>query len=146
MVGNASATGGGTNLTASGSRSFARSEDQGRGDIVDGLRTGAQTPSALDVDSHGTFGCRYLDHFWTESDRHRFLIEIGAHLAGVAVVRSETRAADHMAAGGSMEASAPEPARVRTSTAWSRTPTQRYPARRPHERRGERRHRARARP
>lgn len=41
-----------------------------------------------DVDSHGTFGYRYLDHYWTERDRHPFLIEVGTHLAGVALVRS----------------------------------------------------------
>lgn len=43
-----------------------------------------------DLDRHGTFGCRYLDHYWTESDRHPFLILIGRHLAGVALVRAGT--------------------------------------------------------
>jgi predicted acetyltransferase len=41
-----------------------------------------------DVDAHGVFGYRYLDHYWTEGDRHRYFIRVDGHLAGFALVRS----------------------------------------------------------
>ena len=41
-----------------------------------------------DVDSHGEFGYRYLDHYWTEPDRHAFLIRCDGRWAGFALVRS----------------------------------------------------------
>ena len=44
--------------------------------------------TAEDVDEHGLFGYRYLDHFWTEPDRHPFLIRSNDHVAGFALVRS----------------------------------------------------------
>jgi predicted acetyltransferase len=40
-----------------------------------------------DTDIHGTFGYRFLDHYWTEPDRHPFLIQVGPQLAGIALVR-----------------------------------------------------------
>lgn len=43
-----------------------------------------------DVDAHGVFGYRYLDHYWTESDRHPFFIRVDGRLAGFALVRSGT--------------------------------------------------------
>ena len=44
-----------------------------------------------DVDEHGVFGYRYLDHYWTEPDRHPFFIRVDGRLAGFALVRAELR-------------------------------------------------------
>jgi predicted acetyltransferase len=44
-----------------------------------------------DADDHGLFGYRYLDHYWTEPDRHPFLIRVGGKLAGFVLVRSRRR-------------------------------------------------------
>ena len=41
-----------------------------------------------DVDEHGVFGYRYLDHYWTEPDRHPFFIRVDGRLAGFALVRA----------------------------------------------------------
>ncbi|MBV9597220.1 MAG: GNAT family N-acetyltransferase [Chloroflexi bacterium] len=41
-----------------------------------------------DLDAHGRFGYRYLDHYWTEPTRHPFLITVKAFLAGIALVRA----------------------------------------------------------
>lgn len=41
-----------------------------------------------DVDEHGLFGYKYLDHCWTDPDRHPFLIRVGGRLAGFALVRA----------------------------------------------------------
>ena len=41
-----------------------------------------------DVDAHGAFGYRYLDHYWTDPDRHPFFIRVDGQLAGFALVRS----------------------------------------------------------
>ena len=41
-----------------------------------------------DVDAHGVFGYRYVDHYWTEADRHPFFIRVDGHLAGFGLVRS----------------------------------------------------------
>ena len=41
-----------------------------------------------DVDERGLFGYRHLDDYWSEPDRHPFLIHTDRHLAGVALVRS----------------------------------------------------------
>jgi len=41
-----------------------------------------------DVDQHGSFGYRYLDHYWTEPDRHPFLIRVSEQIAGTVLVRS----------------------------------------------------------
>jgi predicted acetyltransferase len=41
-----------------------------------------------DVDDHGSFGYRYFDEYWTEHDRHPFLIRVDGHIAGFAFVRS----------------------------------------------------------
>jgi predicted acetyltransferase len=40
-----------------------------------------------DVDQHGLFGYRYLDHYWTEPGRYPFLIRVDGRLAGFALVR-----------------------------------------------------------
>ncbi|SRR5581483_2939335 len=41
-----------------------------------------------DVDEHGEFGYRYLDNYWTEPDRHPYLIRSDGKWAGFALVRS----------------------------------------------------------
>ncbi len=40
-----------------------------------------------DVDEHGLFGYKYLDHYWTDPDRHPFLIRVSGKLAGFVLVR-----------------------------------------------------------
>ena len=40
-----------------------------------------------DVDMHGSFGYRYLDHYWTDLERHPFFIRVDGRLAGFAMVR-----------------------------------------------------------
>ena len=47
--------------------------------------------SDRDVSDHGLFGYRYLDHYWTEPDRHPFLIRVEGKLAGFVLVRSRWR-------------------------------------------------------
>lgn len=44
--------------------------------------------TAADVGPHGRYGYRYLDDYWTESDRHPFLLRVDTRLAGLALVRS----------------------------------------------------------
>lgn len=39
-----------------------------------------------DVGDYGLFGYRYIDHYWTESGRHPFLIRVEGKLAGFALV------------------------------------------------------------
>jgi predicted acetyltransferase len=46
--------------------------------------------TGADVDAHGLFGYRWLDSYWTEPDRHPFLIRADGRLAGFALVRSGT--------------------------------------------------------
>jgi len=41
-----------------------------------------------DVDAHGLYGYKYLDHYWTEPDRHPFLFQVDGRWAGFALVRS----------------------------------------------------------
>lgn len=40
-----------------------------------------------DVDEHGLYGYKYLDHYWTDSDRYPFLVRASGKLAGFALVR-----------------------------------------------------------
>lgn len=40
-----------------------------------------------DVDEHGLFGYERLDHYWTEPERHPFLIRVDGKLAGFVLVR-----------------------------------------------------------
>lgn len=42
-----------------------------------------------DVDEHGEFHHRYLDHYWTDPDSHPFLIRHAGKWAGFALVRTE---------------------------------------------------------
>ena len=39
-----------------------------------------------DLDSHGYFGYPYLDHYWSESGRHPFLVRVDEKLAGFVLV------------------------------------------------------------
>ena len=39
-----------------------------------------------DVGPHGSYGYRYLDHYWTEADRHPYLIHVDDKLAGFVLV------------------------------------------------------------
>jgi predicted acetyltransferase len=40
-----------------------------------------------DVDAHGLYGYRYLDHYWTEPDRRPFLVLVDGRYAGFALLR-----------------------------------------------------------
>jgi len=40
-----------------------------------------------DLDEHGTFGYKFIDHYWTEPGRHPFFIRVDGKLAGFALVR-----------------------------------------------------------
>jgi predicted acetyltransferase len=40
-----------------------------------------------DVDPHGEFGYRYLDHYWTDEARRPFLFRVEGRSAGFALVR-----------------------------------------------------------
>ena len=45
--------------------------------------------ASSDVNEHGLYDYpRYLDHFWTEDDRHPFLIRVDEKLAGFALVQA----------------------------------------------------------
>ena len=39
-----------------------------------------------DINEHGHYGYRYLDHYWTESGRHPFIVRVDGRLAGFALV------------------------------------------------------------
>jgi predicted acetyltransferase len=41
-----------------------------------------------DVGPHGEYGYRYLDHYWTEPDRHAFLIKVDGQIAGLVLIRA----------------------------------------------------------
>ena len=43
-----------------------------------------------DVGPHGFYGYRYLDHYWTEPDRHPYLIRVDGNLAGFVLVNRHT--------------------------------------------------------
>lgn len=40
-----------------------------------------------DVDEHGRYGYEWLDHYWTEPERHPFMIRVEGKLAGFVLVR-----------------------------------------------------------
>ncbi|MEM1270418.1 MAG: GNAT family N-acetyltransferase [Bacteroidota bacterium] len=46
-----------------------------------------------DLDEEGRFGYRYLDAYWTEPNRHPFLIRAGGRLAGFVLVNQHTHLA-----------------------------------------------------
>ncbi|MCL2407002.1 MAG: GNAT family N-acetyltransferase [Defluviitaleaceae bacterium] len=39
-----------------------------------------------DVDEHGFFGYRYLDHYWTDEHRHPYLVKVDGKYAGFVLV------------------------------------------------------------
>ena len=41
-----------------------------------------------DVNAHGYYGYRYLDHYWTESDRQAYFIVSDGKLAGFVLVNN----------------------------------------------------------
>jgi len=41
-----------------------------------------------DVDADGEYGYPYFEHYWTEPERHPFLIRVDGHWGGLALVRS----------------------------------------------------------
>ncbi|HEX5323868.1 MAG TPA: GNAT family N-acetyltransferase [Capsulimonadaceae bacterium] len=43
-----------------------------------------------DLDEHGLFGYKYLDHYWTEEGRHPFLIHVDDKIAGFALVNQHS--------------------------------------------------------
>ena len=47
-----------------------------------------------ELNEHGLYGYRYLDHYWTESGRHPFLIRADSNIAGFALVRDSTNTSD----------------------------------------------------
>ena len=40
-----------------------------------------------ELDEHGRFGYRWLDHYWTDEHRHAFLIRVDGRIAGMTLVR-----------------------------------------------------------
>lgn len=43
-----------------------------------------------ELNEHGRFGYRYLDLYWTEPERHPFLIRANDHIAGMVLVRADS--------------------------------------------------------
>lgn len=48
----------------------------------------------FDVDEHGRFWYRWLDHYWTEGTRHPFLARVDGQWAGFALVNEDARYSD----------------------------------------------------
>lgn len=48
----------------------------------------------FDVDSHGCFCFRWLDHYWTEEGRHPYLISVDGQWAGFVLVNQHMLASD----------------------------------------------------
>jgi predicted acetyltransferase len=47
--------------------------------------------NGADVDEHGLFGYKYLDQYWTETNRHPFLVWVSGKIAGFALIHEEKR-------------------------------------------------------
>ena len=45
---------------------------------------------AKDVDACGLFGYRYLDYYWTEPERHPFIVKVNEKLGGFVLVNQHT--------------------------------------------------------
>lgn len=43
---------------------------------------------ASDVDEHGLYGYKYLDHYWTEDGRYPYFVRVDGKLAGFVLVRT----------------------------------------------------------
>jgi predicted acetyltransferase len=48
-----------------------------------------------DVGPHGLFEYKFLDHYWTEADRHAFFIKVDHHLAGFVLVNRYSIVLEH---------------------------------------------------
>lgn len=48
------------------------------------------------INEHGLFNYPYLDHYWTEPDRHPFLVRADGELAGLALVCSLASDGEHV--------------------------------------------------
>lgn len=46
-----------------------------------------------ELNRHGRYEYRWLDHYWTEKDRYPFLITVDGNIAGFALVRDQSEAA-----------------------------------------------------
>lgn len=44
-----------------------------------------------DIDEHGLFGYKYLDHYWSEENRYPFLIWVAGKIAGFALMQETVR-------------------------------------------------------
>jgi predicted acetyltransferase len=97
----------GVDLSQGGHRSFRRPLDAGAADGAWVLRDApilerltVHDPrlaelyrydfSEFDLDPHGEYGYRYLDHYWTEASRAPFLFRVDGYWAGFALVRAES--------------------------------------------------------
>lgn len=45
--------------------------------------------AGFDLDEHGFYGYRYLDHYWAEEGRFPFLVWVDGQLAGFVFIRTE---------------------------------------------------------
>ncbi len=50
---------------------------------------------AGDVNDDGTYGYRYLDHYWTEEGRYAYFIKVSGKLAGFVMIRQVASAKDN---------------------------------------------------
>ncbi len=41
----------------------------------------------FEVDSHGLYGYKYLDHYWTDKGRYPFIIYVDGNIAGFVLIR-----------------------------------------------------------
>lgn len=48
----------------------------------------------FDLNEHGLYRYRYLDNYWSEEDRHPFLVRVDGKLAGFVLVNTLTSAAE----------------------------------------------------
>ncbi|MEM7368348.1 MAG: GNAT family N-acetyltransferase [Bacteroidota bacterium] len=48
-----------------------------------------------DVNAHGLYGYKYLDHYWTEAGRYAYFIQIDEQYAGFVLIRTEIEGEFH---------------------------------------------------
>ena len=63
--------------------------------LLELLRYDSSEHDGSDVNALGLFGYRWLDHYWTDEERHPFFIRAGGSLAGFALVRRIESAQRH---------------------------------------------------
>lgn len=49
-----------------------------------------------DINDDGTYGYRYLDHYWTEEGRHAYFIKVSGKLAGFVMIRHAANVIDNI--------------------------------------------------